>query len=241
MTALENDKVRFEVDATSNHGLHQAIIVGADILVVDSDFMDSKNRDTITFEFDRHLAANNMFVELMDTRGNYVSRDFAIRLPARLPTKPEEPTPALLSVNVLMYTGAVSWMSLEDANRQSQMTKQLLDSKGIQAEIVQTEDAVRDWMLQTTADGKVDVLILYGALPISIYPSFNSQPDGSVAENWIESTDGNTILNHGDYFGFWGGGHREELGVQNGVEALQAIMDIPHITMWDGRLKIIRQ
>lgn len=237
MTALENDKVRFEVDATSNHGLHQAIIVGADILVVASDFMDGKNRDTITFEFNRHLAANNMFVELMDTRGNYVNKDFAIRLPARLPTKPEEPNPALLNVNVLMYTGAVSWMSLDDANLQSQMTKQLLTSKGIQAEIVQTEDAVRDWMLQTTSDGNVDVLILYGTLPISIYPPFNSQLDGSVAENWIESTDGNTILNHGDYFGFWAGGNQEELGDQNGVQALQAIMDISHITMWDGGLE----
>ena len=237
MTALENDKVRFEVDATSNHGLHQAIIVGADILVVASDFMDGKNRDTITFEFDRHLAANNMFVELMDTRGNYVSRGFAIRLPARLPTKPEEPNPALLNVNVLMYTGAVSWMSFADSNRQSQVTKQSLASNGIQAEIVQTEDAVRDWMLQTTSDGNVDVLILYGALPISIYPSFNSQPDGSVAENWIESTDGNTILNHGDYFGFWAGGNQEELGNKNGVKALQALMDIPHITMWDFGLE----
>ena len=237
MTALEDDKVRFEVDATSNHGLHQAIIVGADILVVASDFMDGKNRDTITFEFDRHLAANNMFVELMDARGNYVSRDFAIRLPNRLPTKLEEPTSASLPVNVLMYTGAVSWMSLADANRQSQITKQLLDSKGIRAEIVQTEDAVRDWMLQTTSDGNVDVLILYGTLPISIYPSFNRQPDGSVAENWIESTDGNTILNHANYFGYVGGGNQEEEGIHNGVQALQAIMDIPHITMWDFGLE----
>ena len=131
-------------------------------------------------------------------------------------------------VNVLMYTGAVSWMSLEDANLQSQMTKQLLSSKGIQAEIVQTEDAVRDWMLQTTSDGNVDVLILYGILPTSIYQFPNSQSDGSVAEIWIESTDGNTILNHGDYFGFVD---------SNGVQTLQDIMDIPHITMWDFGLE----
>ena len=241
MTALEDDKVRFEIVATSNHGLHQAMIVGANILVIDSDFMDGKNRDTITFEFPRNLAANNMFVELMDTHGNYVMRDFSIRLPSRLPAEPEEPnltiTEDLSHVNVLMYTGAVSWMRLDDANRQSQITKQLLTSKGIQAEVVETEDVVRNWMLQTTSDGNVDVLILYGALPTSIYPSFNSQPDGSVAENWIESTDGNTILNHGDYFGFWSGGHQEEVGVQNGVQALQSLMDIPHITMWDFGLE----
>ncbi len=130
--------------------------------------------------------------------------------------------------NVLMYTGDVSWMSLEDAKRQSQITKQLLSSEGIRAEVVQTEDSVRDWMLQTTSDGNVDVLILYGTLPTSIYPSGNSQPDGSVAENWIESTDGNTILNHGDYFGYVSSDN-----VYNNVQALQAIMDIPHITMWD--------
>ena len=131
-------------------------------------------------------------------------------------------------VNVLMYTGTVSWVSPDDANLQSQMTKQLLSSKGIRAEIVQTEDAVRDWMIQTTSDGNVDVLILYGILPTSIYQFPNSQSDGSVAEIWIESTDGNTILNHGDYFGFVD---------SNGVQTLQDIMDIPHITMWDFGLE----
>ncbi|MDE0326988.1 MAG: cohesin domain-containing protein [Candidatus Poribacteria bacterium] len=134
----------------------------------------------------------------------------------------------LSNVNVLMYTGAVSWMSLDDANLQSQLTKQLLSSKGIRAEIVQTEDSVRDWMLQTTSDGNVDVLILYGVLPTSIHPYPNSQPDGTVAEEWIESTDGNTILNHGDYFGYVD---------NNGVQTLQDIMDIPHITMWDFGLE----
>ncbi|RKU23235.1 hypothetical protein C6500_01860, partial [Candidatus Poribacteria bacterium] len=134
----------------------------------------------------------------------------------------------LSNIEVLMYTGAVSWMSLDDANLQSQLTKQLLSSKGIRAEIVQTEDAVRDWMLQTTSDGNVDVLILYGVLPTSIHPYPNSQPDGTVAEEWIESTDGNTILNHGDYFGYVD---------NNGVQTLQDIMDIPHITMWDFGLE----
>ena len=140
----------------------------------------------------------------------------------------EDPPKSYENINVLMCTGAISWVSPDDANLQSQMTKQLLSSKGIQAEIVQTEDAVRNWMLQTTSDGNVDVLILYGILPTSIYQFPNSQSDGSVAENWIESTDGNTILNHGDYFGFVD---------SNGVQTLQDIMDIPHITMWDFGLE----
>ena len=144
----------------------------------------------------------------------------------------EAPPKSYENINVLMYIGTVSWISPDDANRQSQITKQLLSSEGIRAEIVQTEASVRDWMLQTTSDGNVDVLILYGTLPTSIYPSPNSQPDGSVAENWIESTDGNTILNHGDYFGYVSSGN-----VHNDVQALQAIMDIPHITMWDFGLE----
>ena len=34
-----------------------------------------------------------------------------------------------------------------------------------------------------------------------------------------------------------GGGNQEEEGIHNGVQALQAIMDIPHITMWDFGLE----
>ena len=51
-------------------------------------------------------------------------------------------------------------------------------------------------------DGNVNVVIFYGVLPASIYGAGNAQPDGSVAENWIETTDGDTILNHADYIGW---------------------------------------
>ena len=73
----------------------------------------------------------------------------------------------LSNVNVLMYTGDVSWMSLDDANLQSQLTKQLLSSKGVQAEIVQTEDAVRDWMC--TATGNLDHSLKQDCDTITIY------------------------------------------------------------------------
>ncbi|RKU25482.1 hypothetical protein C6497_15495 [Candidatus Poribacteria bacterium] len=39
-------------------------------------------------------------------------------------------------------------------------------------------------------------------MPSSIYEAGNSQPDGSIAENWIETTDGDTILNHADYIAY---------------------------------------
>ena len=221
-------------------------VFGDDTEIYKSGFLGIRNRN-IKINFDIPKGTETLTIEVSDLNNkdcdHFVFGNPSLFYQTVVARNNEAPdsTPIFsedwLNVNVLMYTGAVSWMRLDDANRQSQITKQLLASKGIQAEIVETEDAVRNWMLQTTSDGNVDVLILYGVLPTSIYPSLNSQPDGSVAENWIESTDGNTILNHGDYFGFWGGGHQEELGFENGVEALQALMDIPHITMWDFGLE----
>ena len=239
LTALKSDNIKLEVTANSDIGLHQAEIFRQDdIRVIDWAYLNGEKRSVITLEANRRNWDSKIVLKVMDTVGNYVMIDMTLDIPDAIVREvPVDMDPVaysqdLSNVDVLMYTGAVSWMRLDDANRQSQITKQLLASKGIQAEIVQTEDAVRDWMLQTTSDGNVDVLILYGTLPISIYPSFNSQPDGSVAENWIESTDGNTILNHGNYFGYVSRGNRH-----NGVEALQAIMDIPHITMWDFGLE----
>lgn len=237
LTALEPDNIKMEVVANSEIGLHQAEVFRKhDIQVIAQHYLNGEKKAILTLEANRRKWHSNIVLKVMDTRGNYVMIDMTLAIPHAIAE--EVPTDVNIdNVNVLMYTGAVSWMSLEDANLQSQTTKRLLSSKGIHAEIVETQDAVRDWMLQTTSDGNVDVLILYGVLPTSIYPPFHRQPDGSVAENWIESTDGNTILNHGDYFGFWGGGHQEELGVQNGVQTLQNLMDIPHITMWDFGLE----
>ena len=239
LTVLKPDNIKLEVIANSDIGLHQAEVFRRDdIQVIDWDYLNGEKKGVITLEANRRNWDSKIVLKVMDTSGNYVMIDMTLDIPdviaGEVPADMDTITYSqdLSNVNVLMYTGAVSWMSLDDANR-----KQLLASKGIQTEIVQTEDSVRDWMLQTTSDDNVDVLILYGDLPISIYPPFNSQPDGSVAENWIESTDGNTILNHGNYFGYLGGGNQEEVGIQNGVKALQAIMDIPHITMWDFGLE----
>ena len=104
--------------------------------------------------------------------------------------------------DVLIFTGAVWWISHTDAITEAETTKNLLQAAGIHAEITEDEDNVKEWMLQTTSNDSVNVLILYGIIPTTIYPAGNTLPDGSVAENWIETTDGNTILNHADYFGW---------------------------------------
>ena len=128
------------------------------------------------------------------------------------------------SADVLIYIGKTLWISPENAENEAEMTKFLLESENIQVEITKSKEAVRDWMLQTTANGVVNVCILYGVLPSTIYPSGNAQPDGSVAENWIETTDGDTILNHADYFGY-----NSSEGTANERGAMQNLMDLPEI------------
>ena len=131
-----------------------------------------------------------------------------------------------VAADVLIYTGRVWWISRPDALTEAQTTKRLLEAEGIEVKITANANAVKQWMLSTASDGDVNVLILYGGVPSTIYPTGNVQPDGSVAENWIETSDGNTILNHADWI-FWGG----ENG-RNGEHGLQNLMDIPEILLW---------
>ena len=141
--------------------------------------------------------------------------------------KPSDVIPAEpidLPADVLIYIGKTLWISSENAENEAEMTKFLLESENIQVEITKSKEAVRDWMLRTTANGVVNVCILYGVLPSTIYPSGNAQPDGSVAENWIETTDGDTILNHADYFGY-----NSSEGTANERGAMQNLMDLPEI------------
>ena len=130
---------------------------------------------------------------------------------------------------VLIYTGNTStgWITPAEATTEAETTKSLLQVAGIQAEITENENRVKQWMLQTASDGSVDVLILYGVIPTTIYPSGNAMPDGSVAEDWIETSDGNTILNHADYFGYRSTGR-----ILNGAGGLQNLMDIPNISLF---------
>lgn len=135
--------------------------------------------------------------------------------------------------DVLIYTGSTWWITPADATIEAQITKGLLEAAGIHAKIKEDENSVRDWMLQTTANGRVNVFISYGVIPDSIYPRGNSQPDGSIAENWIETPDGDTILNQADYLGW------NSTGGWNTRGGLQNLMDIPDIAFFAGEGSIM--
>ncbi len=131
---------------------------------------------------------------------------------------------ALAKGEVLLYTGTFQWIDQAMVDDESVKCADLLTAGGQQNETTTEGNRVAEWMQATTGDGGVDVLILYGDIPPEVYT--NDTPDGSIAETWIESEDGDLIINHADYM-FWG------LGGRNEVSGLQNMMDIPDITMWD--------
>ena len=164
------------------------------------------------------------------------------------PPEMVEPPPEMTEmpvdlVNVLIYTNRSFWITLEDAAMAAETTKRLLDAAGVQVEITKNDAYVREWMRHTTGDGNMNVIVLYGVLPASVYGTGNTQPDGSIAENWIETTDGDTILNHADYIAFntdydvdkvteWTPDNANQAVGSNGEGGLQNLMDNPNINLF---------
>lgn len=136
---------------------------------------------------------------------------------------------------VVIYTGTVQWIDKAPADAQAQICVDMLNNAGITNTWYQSDgdmDALADWVQGVTNDNGLDICVLYGDLPPTLYPQGNTQPDGSVAETYIESTDGDAIINHADYM-FWG------LGNRNAEGGLQNMMDIPGIVMWDDNTPMI--
>ena len=137
--------------------------------------------------------------------------------------------PVLAAGEVAIYTGVTQWIGKAQADEQAEICVDLLNDAGISNTWYDTEgdaDALADWMESTTGDGGLDICVLYGDFPPSIYPQGNTQTDGSIAETFIETTDGDVFINHADYM-FWGlAGRNREGGLQN-------MMDIDGIVMWD--------
>ena len=170
--------------------------------------------------------------------------------PTEMPPEMMEPEPPeemmempVDLVDVLIYTNRSFWITLEDAEMAAETTKSLLGTAGIQVEITKDDAYAREWMLHTTGDGNTNVIVLYGVLPASVYGTGNTQPDGSIAENWIETTDGDTILNHADYIAFntdfdvdkvteWTPDNADLAVGSNREDGLRNLMDNPNINLF---------
>src|SRR5690606_38201469 len=96
-----------------------------------------------------------------------------------------------------------------------------------------TDDAaLADWMEVATNNGEFDVVVLYGHFPDAIYPSPNVMPDGSIAEAFIESPDGDMIINHGDWMFY--------VSAQiNGPAGLNNMMDLPGVQLGPDNTQMV--
>ncbi len=56
------------------------------------------------------------------------------------------------------------------------------------------------WASTHMDDAEVDVIWLNGCMPSVLYPYPNLEPDGSLAETWLDN--GNMLINVGDWFGY---------------------------------------
>jgi hypothetical protein len=56
------------------------------------------------------------------------------------------------------------------------------------------------WASTNMDDSEVDVIWLNGCTPSVLYPFPHLEPDGSLAETWLDN--GNMIINVGDWFGY---------------------------------------
>ena len=131
---------------------------------------------------------------------------------------------------VAIYTGLTQWISKDVADEQADKYTKLLDDAGIKNTWFKNDGdgkQIADWMKKTTEDGGIDVVVLFGDIPPEIFDTGNADlSDGTPAEGFVETTDGNTFINHADYM-FWG------LAGRNKEAGLRSIMDIKDITMWD--------
>lgn len=136
---------------------------------------------------------------------------------------------------VVIYTGTTQWIDKAPADEQANICVEMLNEAGINNTLLSSDGDMEElatWMENATGDDGFDICVLYGDIPPTLYPQGNAQPDGSVAESFIETTDGDAIINHADYM-FWG------LGNRNAEGGLQNMMDIPGIVMWDDNTPMI--
>ncbi|MBM3240326.1 hypothetical protein FJZ31_28930 [Candidatus Poribacteria bacterium] len=107
-----------------------------------------------------------------------------------------------IPVDIAIYTDSTGWISEAEARRQAELLIQKVREKVNRIEIIGA-DALPDWVLSHIKNEQPDIILTFGDFPDSIYPSGNQQPDGSLAEIFLD--DGNIFLNTADYI-FYGKG-----------------------------------
>lgn len=128
-------------------------------------------------------------------------------------------------IDIAVYTETTQWISAPEAQAQADIFIALMDgAPGVDSIENLGQADLEQWTLDHTVENAGHLIVLYGDIPPTIYPGGNAEPDGSIAEEFLDA--GNTFANSNDYF-FWGQNARNEAG------GLQNMIDIPGMTQWD--------
>lgn len=116
-------------------------------------------------------------------------------------------------------------------NQMLQDAQKIVDAvKGLFKEVKTfNDDQLKDlqaWAEANLDDGELDIIWLPGTMPSVLYPNPNKQPDGSLAENWLDK--GNMFINVADWFAYctYETGAR---GADNGQAGAENILNLPGI------------
>ena len=128
-----------------------------------------------------------------------------------------------MAIDIAISTKS-GWWGQADADREMQDIANNVRGATVELFTVADLDALANWIADHTGNGAPDLLIMCGNFPDTIYPAGNAEPDGSLAELFLD--DGNTIVNTGDYIFYVG------TAANNDAGGLENMMDIPGIGMW---------
>ena len=128
----------------------------------------------------------------------------------------------------IAISSQAGWFGQAAADREAQVIVDTVKNKVNSIEIfpVAKQADLAVWVEKNTGDKQLDMLLLCGQFPDTIYKPGNAEQDGSIAEEFLE--DGNLIANTGDYMFYV-----VNAAGTNAAGGLQTMMDIPGIEMWD--------
>jgi len=137
-----------------------------------------------------------------------------------------------IAIDIGISTHA-GWFGQAASDREAQVIVDEVKDKVSSIEVfpIARQNDLADWVKKHTGDKQIDMLLLSGQFPATLYKPGNGDADGSIAEEFLE--DGNLIANTGDYMFYVVNG-----AGTNAAGGLQNMMDIPAITMWDDNTAV---
>lgn len=107
-----------------------------------------------------------------------------------------------IASDIAYYVGEFQGGSYDDETMAFDVETMMQETAGRFNDVQSFDDTDIDglgaWAEANIGDGDLDIIWLNGQIPSSLYPTFNEQEDGSVAERWLD--DGNMFINVADWF-----------------------------------------